>query len=496
MMRKILILFLFLFNFIFASTYYCTSYYNDYTFADSTGTTSNSDFTGIYNIHHTSYYKTRGSYYESMTGCVEENKFVAMQVKYNSYSREQELICSQQHNFDNSEAMYACIDNVQNLLSSYSDLMMNYSDASPLPYVDMKCNELYFELETNNVYSCDPNTGQKNLIENGSITPDGNLSCGSSNYSTNIPNMVIGGSGYNWNTQDCVSKVHNEEIEGGTITTNYDDNGNIESSNYTSSTTGNTYTVENTENGLIGTIKDSSGNVIDTGSVTKDDNGDYHYISNSPTSGSSTSLNDFYTYTPTNNTNTGGTSSGSGNTGGTGTGTNTGGTTSPNNDTSLDGLNQNYVTPTTGTGGNSQTDVMNDLKGSVNSLNEQMKLNTLSNIGISSQLSQITEGLNGTANSSSFDTGSYETFLSNLGNSFTNIQGTFDDTKNILDNGFSFDASKYDNYTDCTMSTIAFGQTISIDYCTPFIPFRAFITFIVTMSLIYHSIRIFFWGLK
>ena len=139
---------------------------------------------------------------------------------------------------------------------------------------------------------------------------------------------------------------------------------------------------------------------------------------------------------------------------------------------------------------------MNDLIGSVNSLNEQMKLNTLSNIGMSSQLSQITEGLNGTANSSSFDTGSYETFLSNLGNSFTNIQGTFDDTKNILDNGFSFDASKYDNYTDCTMSTIAFGQTISIDYCTPFIPFRAFITFIVTMSLIYHSIRIFFWGLK
>ena len=139
---------------------------------------------------------------------------------------------------------------------------------------------------------------------------------------------------------------------------------------------------------------------------------------------------------------------------------------------------------------------MNDLKGSVNSLNEQMKLNTLSNIGMSSQLSQITEGLNGTANSSSFDTGSYETFLSNLGNSFTNIQGTFDDTKNILDNGFSFDATKYDNYTDCTMSTTAFGKTITIDYCTAFIPFRAFITFLTTMVLIYHSIRIFFWGLK
>lgn len=493
-MKKILILFLILFNFSFASRYYCTSYYNEYTYSGTTGTTSSSDFAGSDIIHHTSYFITYRSYYESMTGCIDEIKFKSMQFKYNSYSREQELICSQQHNFDNSEAMYACIDNVQNLLSAYTDLMLNYSDASPVPYVDMKCNELYFELETNNVYSCDPNTGEKNLIENGSITPDGNLSCGSSNYATNIPNMVIGGSGYNWNTQDCVSKVHNEEIEGGTITTNYDDNGNIESSNYTSSTTGNTYTVENTENGLIGTIKDSSGNVVDTGSVTKDDNGDYHYISNSPTSGSSTSLNDFYTYTPTNNTNTGGTSSGSGNTGG--TGTNTGGTTSTNNDTSLDGLNQNYVTPTTGTGGNSQTDVMNDLKGSVNSLNEQMKLNTLSNIGVQTQLSQITDGLNGTANSSSFDTGSYETFLSNLGNSFTNIQGTFDDTKNILDNGFSFDATKYDNYTDCTMSTIAFGQTISIDYCTAFIPFRAFITFIVTMSLIYHSIKIFFWGLK
>ncbi|MDD3054254.1 MAG: hypothetical protein PHE16_00105 [Aliarcobacter sp.] len=422
-MKKILILFLILFNLSFASRYYCTSYDNEYTYSGTTGTTSYIDFGGTDVFNHTSYYKTQRSYYESMTGCIDEIKFKSMQVKSVSYSREQELICSQQHNFDGSEAMYACIDNVQNLLSAYSDLMLNYSDASPVAYSDMKCNELYFELETNNVYSCNPNTGEKKLIENGSITPDGNLSCGSSNYASNIPNMVIGGSGYNWNSQDCVSKIHNEEIDGGTITTNYDDNGNIESSNYKSSTNGNTYSVENTENGLIGTIKDSTGKIIDTGSVTKDDNGDYHYTSNSSNSGSSTSLNDFYKYTPSNYTNSGG--------------TNSGGSSGNTNNTNIDGLNNNYVTPTTGANGNSQTDVMNSLKTSLDANTNALNNNANSNTGLNTLLNGngIDSNAQAVGDSAYFGMSG---LVSDIQSSYSSFNKSINDTKSVFENGLNY----------------------------------------------------------
>lgn len=139
---------------------------------------------------------------------------------------------------------------------------------------------------------------------------------------------------------------------------------------------------------------------------------------------------------------------------------------------------------------------MNNLKSSVDDLNESLKYQNIQNNVLSSQISNLNDSLNQTATNSAFEISSYETFLNNIGSSFSNIQSTFEETKNILDGGFTFDTSKYSSYTDCTMSTIAFGQNISIDYCSAFVPFKTFITFLITMVLIYHSIKIFIWGLK
>lgn len=483
---------------IFTSSYsdhfYCLNKSTTCTMSDgSTTDLSSSDFKGGYSLLSTGeiLYETYFYGYSSCNGCISRVNFESNNQQYQS---QRDLLNTELYNCQTTcNGNEACNISCQSAYDSKINQVKSNLSAAAFFEDGSKCNELYYDYNLGGVVNCNPNTGDTTLIGNATISPTGDLNCADGYYASSIPNMSVGTSGYNWNTQNCVSKVYNEELAGGgTITTIFDDNGQIESATY--SNNGFTYTLQKDESGnLVGVIKDSTGATVETGSISLSDTGEYQYTSNSNTSLSNTSLNDFYQYTPTNNTNTGGTGSGTG-----GTGTNTGGTTGTNNNTNLDGLNQDYITPTTGTGGNSQTDVMNDLKGSVDSLNEQMKLNTLSNIGMSSQLGQLVDGLNGdgTSNQPSFDTGSYETFLSNLGNSFSNIQGTFDDTKNILDNGFSFDATKYDNYTDCTMSTTAFGKTITIDYCTAFIPFRAFITFLVTMVLIYHSIRIFFWGLK
>lgn len=478
---------------LFADAFYCQSTQNITCYKNGVSETGVS-FGNRYNLpmdKTTYYWLTSGQFYDYCSGCISRVDFESIKQQFINLNNS---LNTQLYNCQSScNGNVTCNNTCQSSYDTKINEVKSNLNTSIFLQDGSKCNELYYDYNLGGVVNCNPNTGEKSVIPNSSISPTGDLSCGDGYYSSSIPNMSIGGSGYNWNTQNCVSKVHNEELEGGgTITTNFDDNGQIESATY--SNNGFTYTLQKDESGnLIGVIKDSTGAIVETGSISADDNGEYQYSSNNSgnTSLNNSSLNDFYKYTPT-NTNTGGT-------GGTGTdtGTNTGGTSS-NNNTNIDGLNNNYVTPTTGTGGNSQTDVMNDLRGSVDELNEQLKLNNLSNIGLSSQLGQLVDGINGdgTSTTPSFDTGTYETFLSNLGSSFSNIQGTFDDTKNILDNGFSFDSSKYDNYTDCTMSTTAFGKTVTIDYCSAFTPFRAFITFLVTMSLIYQSIRIFLWGLK
>lgn len=493
-MFKILFTLSIFINILFAESFYCPNLSTTCSFDDGSQTElSSSDFTGNYSLlsnPNQTYHLTRGFVYSSCSGCMSRVDFENNNIQF---SRQRDIINNALYNCQTAcNGNESCNNTCQNSYdNSINQLSTNLQSAIFLQDGSF-CNELYYDYNLGGVVNCDPNTGDKTVIPNASLSPTGDLSCADGYYASSLPHMTIGSSGYNWNSQDCVSKIYKEDMEGGgTITTNFDDNGQIESASYVNSE-GNVYTIKKDDNGnLIGIVQDSSGNVLETGTIEKNEDGVYQYTSNNSSSNNLTNstLNDFYNYNPSNTT--GGTGSNTGN-----TGTNTGGTTDNTNNTNLDGLNQDYITPTTGTGGNSQTDVMNDLKNSLD-LNTNALLNQNSqNNEISNSLDDLTSALSQSASNSSFDTSSYQDFLNNMGNSFNSIQNTFNDTKNIIDNGFTFDTSKYSSYTDCTMSTTAFGQTISIDFCSAFTPFRTFITFLVTMLLIFHSIKIFMWGLK
>jgi hypothetical protein len=104
--------------------------------------------------------------------------------------------------------------------------------------------------------------------------------------------------------------------------------------------------------------------------------------------------------------------------------------------------------------------------------------------------------MTGTASESSFDTSDYENFLTNIGSSIDTLKNSFNDTKSTFENGFTFNSSKYEGYNECVLSKNVFGKDIEINICEPFIPFRNFIIFIITMTMIYKSIIIFMWGIK
>lgn len=347
---------------------------------------------------------------------------------------------------------------------------------------DFKCKDTYMKLDTQtntfNVYNCDPNSGEEKLIPNATLDDDGGILCPSGQFTSNLPHLVIGG-GTSWNEYSCHDMQQTQEINGSLLHTQFNDKGELLNQYYEKD--GFHYVINNNDGVLEGKIFDSDGNLLAEYNVSSDIEGNLEYEEN----GAIKPIEDFYSKVPT----TGGSTGGSGGSSGSGD-------TGANNSTTIDDLDNDFVTENSGTGGNSQSDDLRSLQSSIDrNTNALNNLNGLGN-NLSNSINDLNDTLNAEANGSSFDTSSYESFLQNIGNSFTGIKNTFDSTKDLFENGFSFDTDKFDNYVDCTMSTVAFGQLIQIDFCQAFLPFRNFVTFLITFLLIFQSIKIFFWGLK
>lgn len=110
-------------------------------------------------------------------------------------------------------------------------------------------------------------------------------------------------------------------------------------------------------------------------------------------------------------------------------------------------------------------------------------------------LNQIKDTLQTDTNESSFNTSVYEDFLSNLSDSFSNFQNDFNTAKELINGGFTFNTGSYSNLDGCIYSSQVFNKEIKLDICTPFIPFKNFISLIVFLSIVYQSIRIFIFTL-
>lgn len=476
-MFKYLFILIFSIN-LFADVYYCSSNQSATCFhGGSQVDLYSSDFKTYQTLKSDSqkYYPTYSQFYDYCSGCISRVNFETINQQFDKQrnSLNTDLYNCQTSCNGNDVCNNTCQSNYDNKIN---EVKTNLNTAVLLAD-GSKCNEIYYDYDAGGVINCNPNTGEKSVIPNASISPTGDLSCGSGYYASSLPNLVIGGSGYNWNTQNCVSKVHNEEIEGGgTITTNFDDNGQIESATYNNG--GYSYTLTTDSNGnLIGVIKDSTGNIVESGTVDKDDTGNYNYTSNNSgnTSLNNTPINDFYKYTPTSTGGTGGTGTG-------GTGTNT-------NNTNIDGLNQNYVTPTNGTGGNSQTDVMNNLKQSLDANTQALQNNANSNDSLTGALNSngVDSQAQAIGDSSYFGMSG---LVSDIQGSYASFNQSINDTKSIFENGLVFQQIQMSsNVTRCLQVHV--GNTfVKFDFISVLAKVKPFFQMFFQIFFLFLTIKI------
>lgn len=159
------------------------------------------------------------------------------------------------------------------------------------------------------------------------------------------------------------------------------------------------------------------------------------------------------------------------------TSTNTNNSTT--NNTNLDGLSNDIAQAPAGSGTSTNSNSSNNID-----------LTETNNI-----LNDIKDNLEKEATESSFDTTAYESYLTDLSNSFSNFRDSFDSTKQVIEGGFTFNFSVVSNQDGCVYSTQVFNKQINLDICTPFVPFKNFISLFVLLALTYKSIRIFIFAL-
>jgi hypothetical protein len=334
-----------------------------------------------------------------------------------------------------------------------------------------------------------------NFIPGASLDVNETVVCPSHQRLIITNRMTVGTSGdIQFNSYECINKNETIDYNGNPLEINYDNDGNIIDS--TLSKEKYNYKIVCYENGTCeGIITDKDGKVLGKYDVDKNNPDEFYNKVPTEFTGPTNPTEPTDPTNPTNPTEPTDPTNPTEPTEPTDP-TNPTNPTGGSNNTGIDGLDDNFINLPSGTG-TSLADIFGGLKNSIDGNTEA--LNNFGAGGSNSEnnpIQNIDDTLTQEATQSSFDTSSFEEFGNNISQSFTELGETFENLKEMFENGFEVDFSKYKNYNDCTLSGNFFGQTITFDVCEPFLPFREFISFIITFLLIYRSVLIFLWGIR
>ena len=102
--------------------------------------------------------------------------------------------------------------------------------------------------------------------------------------------------------------------------------------------------------------------------------------------------------------------------------------------------------------------------------------------------------LNGDNFTGDLSTDNFTDFLSNLTTDLSNIDNTFNDLQTTFENGFT--TNSISSGSDPIFSTVAFNKTIELDLCSSFSAFKPFLSFLLTVTFLILSARVFWAGFK